>query len=226
MNYINYTESIGLFASVEQDGIDCTTIINLGTFAVDNIGMSWLSDWKKIRSKIKEIAIFITNNSDISTWTIEQWNLFNDDEKYILCRFLPNKINPNYLFDTLGSIEAIAEAGEYFDNNSKVSRRNRWNCCRKIVMQNFTIDVIMNQIQSSVISYVDSDWINSVNLADAYILGYELKSEDYKTGLIDFVNDTMLNSGWTVTNPMDPSKTMQQVVDELNDILINGNYQI
>lgn len=226
MNYINYTESIGLFASVEQMGIDCTTIINLGTFAVDNIGMSWLSDWKKIRSKIKEIAISITLNSDIPSWTLEQWNLFNDFEKYVLCRFLPNKINPNYLFLTLGSVEAISDAGEYFDTNSKLSRRNRWNACRKVVMQNFTIDVIMNQIQSSVISYVDSDWINSVNLADAYILGYEQKSEDYKTGLIDFVNNTMLNSGWQVTNPTDPTKTMHQVVDELNDILINGNYQI
>lgn len=223
-NYINYTESIGLFASVEQDGIDCTTIINLGTFAVDNIGMSWLSDWKKIRSKIKEIAISMTNNSDISTWTIEQWNLFNDDEKYILCRFLPNKINQNYLFLTLGSGVAISDVGEYFDNNSKLSRKSRWNACRKLVMQNFTIDVIMNNIQAGIISYIDLDWLNSVNLADAYVLGYEQKSEDFKTGLIDWVNNVLLNSGWEVSNPVDPEKTMAQVVSEINNILINGNY--
>lgn len=203
---------------------DVTNITNLGTFAVDNIGKGWISDWKKIRTKIKEIAISITLNHDIPNWTVEQWNLFNDDEKYILCRFLPNKINQNYLFETLGSVEAIIDAGKYFDDNSKLSRRNRWNCCRKIVMQNFTIDVIMNNIQASVISYIDSDWLNSVNLADVYILGYEQKSEDFKTGLIDWVNNVLLNSGWVVSNQIDPEKTMAQVVSEINNILINGNY--
>lgn len=226
MEYLVYHPNFGTFPmEIIPDGFfDVTNISNLGTFAVDNIGNGWISDWKKIRSKIKEIAINITSNPDIPGWTIEQWNLFSDSEKYILCRFLPNKINPNYLFTTLGSTEAIADAGEYFDNNSKFSRSNRWNACRKLVMQNFTIDVIMNNIQAGVISYIDSDWLNSINLADAYILGYEQKSEDFKTGLIDWVNDILLNSGWQVSNPRNPKKTMVQVVSEINNILINGNY--
>lgn len=226
--YLVQSDATGIIpaTSVEQGFTDVTNIINLATYAVANIGAGWISDWKKIRMLIKDIAVATTGNSDIPNWTIQQWGMFSDEEQYWLCQFMPNKINPAYMFATLGSLEAIASAGLYFDTNSKIARQRRWEACRIKVINNFTIQVIMANIQHAVLAFTNADWPNSCDLSRNYVLGYEQQSEDFKYGLIDWVNNELLNSGWTVTNPTDPTKTMAQVVAELNSILIDGNYTL
>jgi hypothetical protein len=207
MNYIRYTEARGLFASTLTEGEDATIITNLGDFAVQNIGQSWITDWKTIRTSIKNLAITITGNPDIPTWTTEQWNLFSDTEKYILCQFLPNKIDIAYMLATLGSLEAVFAAADYFDTNSRISRASRWNAARRFVMMSFGIEDIMYTIQHDVINFSNSDW-NGVDLSSAYIKGYEQQSEDFRYGLIDYVNNELASSGLVPINGM----TLPQVV--------------
>lgn len=221
MNYIRYTDERGLFASTEAIGTDATTIENLANFGSINIGQDWIKDWKKIRSEIKSIAITRTGNPDIPTWTTEQWNMFTESEKVILCNFMPNKIPIAYMIamQTAGLI-VIADCGVYFDTQSKIARRSRWEACRVVVMGSFDIQATMETIQWGVLSFANADWVNGVDLSIAYINGYEQQSEDFRYGLIDYVNNELANSGLVPVNGM----TLAQIVAYLNDILINGNY--
>lgn len=220
-NHIIFSPETGLMAStsIPSGFTDATTITNLGEFAISVIGQSWITDWKTIRAAIKDIAITITGNSNIPTWSQEQWNMFTESEKVILCNFMPNKINIMYMLTTLGGMEAVFAAADYFDTNSRFARASRWSAARRFVMMSFGIQDIMETIQHDVINFSNSDW-NGVDLSSAYIKGYEQQSEDFRYGLIDYVNNELANSGLVPVNGM----TLAQIVAYLNDILINGNY--
>ena len=87
-------------------------------------------------------------------------------------------------------------------------------------MGSFDIQATMETIQWGVLSFANADWVNGVDLSIAYINGYEQQSEDFRYGLIDYVNNELANSGLVPANGM----TLAQIVAYLNDILINGNY--
>ena len=149
-NYLIYSENTGIIAdtSIPAGFTDVTTIDNLGNIAVNNIGASWIKDWKKIRTEIKALAIAITGNADIPTWTESQWNLFSASEKVILANFLPNKIPVAYLIALqIAGLIVISDCGLYFDTNSKVARRSRWEACRIVVMGSFSAVDSMTTIQ-------------------------------------------------------------------------------
>ena len=57
-NYLIYSENTGIIAdtSIPAGFTDVTTIDNLGKVAVNNIGASWIKDWKKIRSGSNAIS--------------------------------------------------------------------------------------------------------------------------------------------------------------------------
>ena len=114
----------------------------------------------------------------------------------------------------------IADCGVYFDTQSKIARRSRWEACRVVVMGSFDIQATMETIQWGVLSFANADWVNGVDLSIAYINGYEQQSEDFRYGLIDYVNNELANSGLVPANGM----TLAQIVAYLNDILVNGNY--
>ena len=222
-NYLIYSENTGIIAdtSIPAGFTDVTTIDNLGKVAVNNIGASWIKDWKKIRSEIKALAISITGNSNIPAWTEAQWNLFTDSEKVILANFLPNKIPVAYLIALqVAGLIVISDCGLYFDTNSKVARRSRWEACRIVVMGSFAAVDSMTTIQWQVLAFTNASWPNSVDLSMAYINGYESQAEDFRYGLIDYVDNELRASGLTPIN----GQTLTQVCDTLLAILEDGTY--
>jgi hypothetical protein len=225
MNLIAYNEQLGMFpcTSIPDGSIDVTTITNMAEVCPGRIRTSWVSDWKKIRTAIINKAIEITGNPNITQWTPQEWDLFSDSDKYWLCQFLPNKINPAYMLSTLGSVEAISSACLYFDSNSKIARTMRWEACRLVALNNFSIHTIMYNIQHDVLCWSNDDW-QGANLATNYILGYESQADDTRYGIIDYVNDFLPTSGYPVSCPTNPNKTMADVIAEFNAILVDGNY--
>lgn len=222
-NLLIYSPQTGIIASSDvTDGfIDVTSIKKMATYAVNNMGQSWINDWKCIRTAIKNLAIALTGNADIQSWNRLEWDTFDEEEKIILAKFMPNKINGLYLFELESQgLIAVADCAEYFDSNSRSARKQRWTSCRKVVMTSFAVYDSMGWIQKNVKSFVNADWPNGINLSDAYIDGYEFKQDDYLYGLGDFVHNELRNSGLIPTNGL----TLNELCDYLLDILLNGNY--
>jgi hypothetical protein len=173
-------------------------------------GQFGCKDWKSLRREIWALVAPIVGVD----WS--GWDTLTEQEKYLACYYLPNKVPLTLFIATVTNPLDRANISINFDLLSQEARDQRIKAARPFVFSNLPI--------GDCIKLIDKTYLLNIK----YVQGVEDKASDGVEGLFDYLtsaaNTSYENNGFLEENFTPYVLTLQQISDKLITIMKDGYY--
>lgn len=192
MGYISKNEVRGFYVcdTLPDGAEDFTSIEILDSFGYQNIGNGWISDFKKLRTRILAVALNELDNN------YNNFMALSIEKRKIICKWAPNwfaswanKFNPAFYIATTTTIEREFNK-DFFLNGTRRARQSRLDAAIAFMFDGIA-ECLFVMDQAKNYNLTADGITRTVNLFSDYIDGFEKQSEDFRFGLIDFVSDVL-----------------------------------
>lgn len=187
MSYIIKKDNRFIVSDTLLDGSeDFTTIEILDSFGYQNIGNGWITDFKKLRTRILAKCMDELDNN------YNNFMALSLEKRKIICKWAPNwfaswsnKFNPNFYIASTTSIERDLNK-KFFLQGTRQARQSRLDAAIEFMFDGIAEALFVMDCAKRY--NITSNGITATaNLFSDYIDGFEKQSEDYRFGLLDFV---------------------------------------